>query len=99
MNGIDRDRGKVILSGLPSPISISLQREQLLGDSLHCCFSSFHFCEHAEFPIYVPLFVVGRHRSSVLATLWSNIKQSCIQFGVEGERKDIHSVFSHLKIP
>lgn len=85
----------MILSGLPSPISISLQREQPLADSLHCRFCSLRFSEHAEFPVFVPVFIIGRHHSSVLAALWSNIKQSCIQFGVGGEREDTHSVFSH----
>lgn len=33
------------------------------------------------------------------AALWSNIKQSCIEFGVGGEREDTDSVFSHFKIP
>lgn len=88
----------MILSSLPSLISISLQKERPLDDSLHCHFRSLHFCEHAEFPAHVPVFIIGRHNSSVLAALWSNINQNCIQFGVGGEREDTHSVFSHLKI-
>lgn len=81
MNGIGRGRGKVILSSVVSPISIILQREQPLGNSLHCCLSSFHFSERAGFPTFVPVFIAERHHSRVLADLWSNIKQSYTIWG------------------